>query len=198
MVTPGDRFYILRKQLKFTQEEIGSKVGVSRQTVILWESGRLPISKKTAHHICVIFGLKTNYFYPDEKIEVILPITESIEEEVVACTEDLQAKAEEPIIESVKEEVKAVPEIKEKSKKNKKLLIIIISSLLLGIAAAIFKKAITPPYDPNAIETIVVEIYNFSLESISGIVSFVAIAVGLITLTVFITRKIKIKIKNKQ
>lgn len=46
----------LRQKRRLTQQELGEKVGVSRQTIISLESGRYNPSLRLAHRLSVFFG----------------------------------------------------------------------------------------------------------------------------------------------
>lgn len=53
-----NRLKELREELNLTQEELASKVGVSRQTIISLEKGRYSPSLVLAFKLAMVFGLK--------------------------------------------------------------------------------------------------------------------------------------------
>lgn len=60
------KIYELRKKAGFSQEELGDKLNVSRQTISKWETGQSTpeIDKVTA--ICDLFGITTDEFLRDK------------------------------------------------------------------------------------------------------------------------------------
>lgn len=53
-----NRLKDLREEFNFTQEELASKVGVSRQTIISLEKGRYSPSLILAFNLAKVFSLK--------------------------------------------------------------------------------------------------------------------------------------------
>lgn len=49
-----------RKMKKITQEELAERIGVSRRTIINWESSRKKMSKKNKEKVKMVFKLKNN------------------------------------------------------------------------------------------------------------------------------------------
>jgi len=56
MIIIKNRVAELRKQAGLTQEQLGDKVGVSRQTIISLENGKYNPSITLAHRLAVVFG----------------------------------------------------------------------------------------------------------------------------------------------
>lgn len=57
----GKRIKELRKQNHLTQSELGSKLGVIKQTVSSWENGVSSPNNDTLANIASIFGVTTDY-----------------------------------------------------------------------------------------------------------------------------------------
>ena len=53
----GDRFRFLRRRANLSQEEIGEKLNVTRQTISGYETGRLSPSTKSIETMCDLYGI---------------------------------------------------------------------------------------------------------------------------------------------
>ncbi|MBQ9081851.1 MAG: helix-turn-helix transcriptional regulator [Clostridia bacterium] len=64
----GDKIAILRKEKGLQQDEFADKIGVSRQALSQWETGKqIPRSDKILE-ICEQFGVTANYFYGNTEV----------------------------------------------------------------------------------------------------------------------------------
>lgn len=63
MKTIGEKIAELRKELNVQQDEFADKIGVSRQTLSQWETGKQIPRADKIHEICIRFGVEANYFY---------------------------------------------------------------------------------------------------------------------------------------
>ncbi len=61
----GKRITELRKAKGWSQEELGGKLGVSRQTVSKWEIDQAMPSYKNIQTLSELFGVPTEYFFSD-------------------------------------------------------------------------------------------------------------------------------------
>ena len=61
----GERISELRKELKIQQDEFADRIGVSRQALSLWETGKQIPRADTIAEICVKFNVDAHYFYSD-------------------------------------------------------------------------------------------------------------------------------------
>lgn len=59
----AQRIRALRMALGLSQEEFGAMVGVTRQQVIRWESGRQQAPKSRLENICGLFGITQEEFW---------------------------------------------------------------------------------------------------------------------------------------
>ena len=67
-MTVGEKIKTLRKQLGLTQTELGEKLGVQKNAVSKWETGRvddIPGSKIRA--MATLFGVSPSYLIDDEE-----------------------------------------------------------------------------------------------------------------------------------
>lgn len=62
MDTLGDKIYKLRKQLGFSQEELGFRIGVTRQTISKWEMNTMQPSAENIIALCSIFNVSADTF----------------------------------------------------------------------------------------------------------------------------------------
>ena len=60
--TIGQKIYELRKQKGYSQEELGERVGVSRQAVSKWESDETFPNADKIKELCVEFQVSADYF----------------------------------------------------------------------------------------------------------------------------------------
>ena len=56
----GERLYDLRKDAGMTQDEIATKLGVSRASVNKWETGKIKIKPAYLFAFCYLTGFKAN------------------------------------------------------------------------------------------------------------------------------------------
>ena len=57
-MTLGQRISLYRKKLNISQEELGARLGVSRQAVSKWESGRSDPSTTNLIALAKLFGIE--------------------------------------------------------------------------------------------------------------------------------------------
>lgn len=57
-----DKIYNLRKKSGLSQEDLGFKLGVSRQTVSKWEAGFVQPSFENLKSLCDVFQVSLSYF----------------------------------------------------------------------------------------------------------------------------------------
>lgn len=77
----GQRIKLLRQDKEWTQEDLASKVDVTRFSVANWELGRRIPSLETLKKLSEIFGVGVDYLVgrsPHEKISDLLPRVHSI------------------------------------------------------------------------------------------------------------------------
>lgn len=70
-MTVGEKIKTLRKELGLTQTELGEKLGVQKNAVSKWETGRvddIPGSKVRA--MAALFGVSPSYLIDDEEESV--------------------------------------------------------------------------------------------------------------------------------
>lgn len=60
--TPGSCIQIYRENLGWTQDELGEKIGVSKQYVSDWENGRRKVSTAKAKKLSKLFHISVEYF----------------------------------------------------------------------------------------------------------------------------------------
>ncbi len=59
---PSDAIRIYRENRGLTQEELGKKIGVSKNYVSDWENGHRTVSKDKAKLLGQLFGISSEYF----------------------------------------------------------------------------------------------------------------------------------------
>lgn len=62
----GEKLYELRKYNGFSQQELGERLGVARQTVARWESGKATPDAVFLREIARIYGVKINELLSEE------------------------------------------------------------------------------------------------------------------------------------
>lgn len=60
-MTTGERIKELRTARHMTQKQLADRLGVSKQSVCIWESDRQGISRENVEMICDIFNVSTDY-----------------------------------------------------------------------------------------------------------------------------------------
>lgn len=55
------RLYAVRKELKLSQEEFGSKIGITRSAICNYENGTRPISEQIILAVCREFGVRAEW-----------------------------------------------------------------------------------------------------------------------------------------
>ena len=73
METLGEKIYALRRQIGLSQEELGVKIGVSRQTVSQWELNALQPKADNLKALCKIFSVSADYLLSDDEKEGGMP-----------------------------------------------------------------------------------------------------------------------------
>lgn len=61
----GEKIYRLRKREGLSQEELGSRVGVTRQTVSKWETGTMCPESDKIKALSGVLGVSVDYFFFD-------------------------------------------------------------------------------------------------------------------------------------
>ena len=61
MATIGERIKLLRKSAKMTQDEFGSKFGIVKSTVSLYENGKSTPNDEIKKKICEYFSVSMDY-----------------------------------------------------------------------------------------------------------------------------------------
>ncbi len=65
MQTLGDKIYKLRKSAGWSQEELGEKIGVSRQAISQWETNAMQPKADNIKAMCVLFNVTSDYLLFD-------------------------------------------------------------------------------------------------------------------------------------
>ena len=67
-MTVGEKIKTLRKQLGLTQTELGEKLGVQKNAVSKWETGRVDdIPGSKIRSMAALFGVSPSYLIDDEE-----------------------------------------------------------------------------------------------------------------------------------
>ena len=70
----GEKIIQLRKQREWSQEELASQLGISRQSVSKWESGASIPDLDKIIKMSSLFGVTTDYLLKEETEEDNLPV----------------------------------------------------------------------------------------------------------------------------
>ena len=71
-MTVGEKIKSLRKQLGLTQTELGEKLGVQKNAVSKWETGRVDdIPGSKIRSMAALFGVSPSYLIDDEEEESV-------------------------------------------------------------------------------------------------------------------------------
>ncbi len=92
-----ERIYALRKDAGLSQEELGRRTGVSRQTISKWESGAMVPESSNLRALCVLFGVSADYLLFGKEAESAAPPAQQAQPEQTQGrsaqeTEDLRYK----------------------------------------------------------------------------------------------------------
>ena len=90
METKGQRLQQIRKQLGYSQEDVGKELGVSKATVSRWESGTREVSEQVIRSYRNTFGASMNYIR-EGKGEPFVLITKTDSETMDAMEKRLLA-----------------------------------------------------------------------------------------------------------
>ena len=122
-MTFQEKIVVLRKKKGLTQDEFASAVGVSRQAVYKWESGKSYPEVAKLLEIKILFGisiddlLDENFVVelPEKKRRKRIPKEEKVAVEAASTEKEPEEekKPKEAFIEAAKEEVVSEPEVKE-------------------------------------------------------------------------------------
>ena len=81
-MTFGEKLLLLRKKAGFSQEELGEKLGVSRQAVSRWESGGAMPDSPNLLQISSLFGVAADFLFHDDYESVLdIPIVQETKTE---------------------------------------------------------------------------------------------------------------------
>ncbi|MBD5087014.1 MAG: helix-turn-helix domain-containing protein [Clostridiales bacterium] len=188
----GDKLYELRILHNLTQEQMGEKIGVTRQTISLWEADRRKISLEYLKHICEVFTLDLNYFLGNDvdNKDILLSDNDS---EIVACTEDSSEQNENGLPNN---EIDSQQKNTKSSATKKKLIAIIVVALLVGIVSVILGKIYDSPRDSECIETITGAAFNLGMNTIGWVIFAVAVLIASIVAIALIKRNKKKNIQK--
>lgn len=190
MKKSGDKLYDLRILYNLTQEQLGDKIGVTRQTISLWEANRRKISLEYIKHICEVFNLDLNYFLGNDVDNEDNLLVDNVSE-IVACAED---SSEQNDNDKIYNEINSQQKIIKNSDIKKKLIAIIVVVLLVGIVSVILGRKFAMPKD--CIETISGTAFNFGMETIGWVIFIVAVLIASIVAILLIKRNKKKNIQK--
>ena len=71
METIGDKIYNVRKSKGMSQEELASKIGVSRQAISQWETNALNPKLDKILALCELFNVNSDYFLTNAESTII-------------------------------------------------------------------------------------------------------------------------------
>lgn len=94
METIGSKITKLRKEKHVSQEQLAAQLGVSRQTVFNWESGRLQPKAENFQALCTYFQVEINYFLPQEAKGATQGQVKELADEVAALRQQVAAQQE--------------------------------------------------------------------------------------------------------
>lgn len=93
MNTMGEKILNLRIQKRLSQNDLGNRLGVARQTVARWEAGEAQPNLEDIERMCEIFNVPINYFLNrKQEAEVAAensgeqPVSEPVSEEMATQT----------------------------------------------------------------------------------------------------------------
>lgn len=158
----GDRLYKIRLERNLSQEQLGEKIGVSRQTVSMWEANRRKINLDKLKLLCEVLEVAPEYFLLDNDKNMSLESSGDVNH-AVACaeTEEKQEK-------------------KKLSKTNKVLIIIMVIVAIIGIFSAIVVK-MCAHNDAEAFQELNSATFNFDelfwlIPGVAGLVVVIVVA----------------------
>lgn len=193
--TIGERIADLRKERNLQQDEFADRIGVSRQALSLWETGKqIPRADKILE-ICAQFGVRAAYFYGEEE-----PSAEAaVEGETI----------EKPSIEEPQKEEQTQTDDKKKSRFSLAKLITLenaygiwslafgwlLASLCLAVVLAIFIIQISPNVNGTTVRFWLID-WTAAIVALSFFTAFLFVGQILRTL-IFILKRGKHKDEKK-
>lgn len=188
----GDKIYDLRQLNEISQEELAKRVGVSRQTIMRWESNLAKPKYDKLVLICKALCVGVEYLMPKNGLweEDSESDDEDDDFDETVCDEAAE-KAEESITQAKQETTNKKISLSNKVK-------IIISSIVFSIfslsclTAAIYDKMTTRPSE-GSIEMVEDIVWNFSIENIGWLIFTLAMTAAVVMGIVLICRYVIIK-----
>ncbi len=125
----GKRITELRKAKGWSQEELGDKAGVSRQTVSKWEIDQATPSYKNIQTLSELFGVPTEYLFSDDATE-----------------------AEPSAIQTEQSDAQTTDEYARIKRKAVRIFLYAVLSLLLLVCGTVIVGALCIAFDPTRSE----------------------------------------------
>ena len=173
MYTLGDKIRRLRKKDGLSQEELAFRVGVTRQTVSLWESDNLAPKSDKLKLLCEIFKVSSDYLLFNDGEEVALG------RDISNPVKDGSANVNPGGVSTVKSKYIAV----------KIAAAALITSLLLLVALICIMQLTTPS---DGVETVTSVSFYFDPKIMLGLV-IASIIIFIISIVLLIISIIKVK-----
>lgn len=117
----NEKLIELRKQKGWSQEELGDKLNVSRQTVSKWESGQTTPEMDRLILLSELFEITLDELITPDKVLEKNKIIENIRNKI----------SEDNIDEQLKEKIEFIEKVNKKNEKNKKIVKIIFFIIIL-------------------------------------------------------------------
>ena len=201
----GDKILELRTIKNISQDELAAAVGVSRQIVSKWESGRVQPKADKLPLICKALGVGLEALMPQKDTQedkVVVNENVEVASDVVHNDEAIENQVEESnlLISNTEDETDDQETTKKKRKLTRKAKIailvtalLIVLSISIIIAVSIFTDR---PYLEGSHTKEDSAAWNFSMENISWIVIGAIIAIAIIFTTLICVNIIRKKHKK--
>lgn len=195
MEKTGDKLYNLRIEHNISQEQLAASIGVTRQTISLWEANRRQISTDKLKLICEMFDVSSEYFLLGDDKMTSKALSN---DEDIVCAE-VNQESQNDIIDT---QTSPQKEKKKLSKKSKIAIVAIVLSIfiVIGIVLIVFSTIVASPKLEGSYEiteeTSVT--WNFSIENIGWILFSASIATAIVLGSIFISMLVKKRKINKE
>lgn len=180
----GDMIYKLRRQNGWSQEELGFRIGVTRQTISQWEANKLNPKADKLKTLCEVFGVKPDLLLFNDH-------EDSVATDEIAISNENKDVSENNLDEgevSIGDDCIAVDSsINHKNKKR--LIAIIISSITLVIAIVLLIFFLIMEPKNTGVDSVTSCSFNFTSPVFITIIFILLFAVAISMFFIFRHRK---------
>ena len=202
----GDKIFALRIIKNISQDDLASKVGVSRQIVSKWEAGLVQPKADKLQLICEALGVGAESLMPykETQEDKIGNVNDAVASNEVVCDEAIGNKVEESVLQTsnIQEENSRKKITRKKRKLSRKEKIVIVAVLLtivmlLGIILIVFSSILDAHKVEGSLTEEISVYWNFSIKNIGWTLFSISMVITVFLVIILICRIVRNK-KIKQ